>query len=160
MKSNKLQNRHLRNIFGKFATGVSIVSFYGKTGSPNGITVNSFASVSLDPPIVLWCLDNNSDLFNEISLKEKYIFNFLSSDQENLASKLSEKENHNFKSIDYTDNNYGPIIKKSLGYICCSKKEAINVGDHIIIFGFVEDFQIFENNNKPLIFWSGNYQSY
>ena len=113
MNSENLQNRSLRNIFGKFATGVSIVSFYNNDGFPCGITINSFASVSLDPPIVLWCLDNNSDLFNEISIKDKYIFNFLSLDQINLATKLAVKESHDFKSIDHIDNDYGPIIKQS-----------------------------------------------
>ena len=63
MNSDNSQNLALRNIFGKFATGVSIVSFYNKKGIPKGITVNSFSSVSLNPPIVLWCLDNNSDLY-------------------------------------------------------------------------------------------------
>ena len=158
MNPENFQNRSLRNIFGKFATGVSIVSFYNNDGFPCGITINSFASVSLDPPIVLWCLDNNSDLFNEISIKDKYIFNFLSLDQINLATKLAVKENHDFKSIDYIDNDYGPIIKQSLGWISCSKKESISVGDHLIIIGLVNDFEISDNNKKPLIFWSGNYQ--
>jgi flavin reductase (DIM6/NTAB) family NADH-FMN oxidoreductase RutF len=45
-----------------------------------------------------------------------------------------------------------------LGWISCSKKEAISVGDHLIIIGLVNDFEIFDNNKKPLIFWSGNYQ--
>ncbi len=103
-------------------------------------------------------MDNNSDLFNEINIKDKYIFNFLSLDQINLATKLAVKENHDFKSIDHIDNDYGPIIKQSLGWISCSKKESINVGDHLIIIGLVNDFKIFDNNKKPLIFWSGNYQ--
>tara|TARA_B100000965_G_C19485460_1_gene710566 strand:+ start:582 stop:1067 length:486 start_codon:yes stop_codon:yes gene_type:complete len=158
MNSENLQNRSLRNIFGKFATGVSIVSFYDKKGTPKGVTVNSFSSVSLDPPIVLWCLDNNSDLYNELSITEKYIFNFLSSEQEALATKLSEKENHSFESLNYFDNENGPIIEKSLGWISCSKKEIIKVGDHLIILGSVNNFEIFQNNKKPLIFWSGSYQ--
>ena len=54
MKSENSQNRHLRDIFGKFATGVCVVSFYGKDKKPRGITVNSFVSVSLDPPLTLW----------------------------------------------------------------------------------------------------------
>tara|TARA_B100000927_G_C16077713_1_gene313832 strand:- start:39 stop:524 length:486 start_codon:yes stop_codon:yes gene_type:complete len=158
MNSENLQNRSLRNIFGKFVTGVSIVSFYDKKGIPKGVTVNSFSSVSLDPPIVLWCLDNNSDLYNELSITEKYIFNFLSSEQEALATKLSEKENHSFESVNYFDNENGPIIEKSLGWISCLKKEMIKVGDHLIILGSVNNFEIFQNNKKPLIFWSGSYQ--
>ena len=159
MNSENLQNRSLRNIFGKFATGVSVVSFYDNQGIPNGITVNSFASVSLEPPIVLWCLNNNSELFNEISHREKYIFNFLSIDQRNLAIKLSEKENHTFDSVDHTHNEFGPIIKETLGWISCSKKETISAGDHLIIIGIVDDFEIFKNNKKPLVFWSGDYQN-
>ena len=158
MNSENLQNRSLRNIFGKFVTGVSIVSFYDKKGIPKGVTVNSFSSVSLDPPIVLWCLDNNSDLYNELSITEKYIFNFLSSEQEALATKLSEKENHSLESVNYFDNENGPIIEKSLGWISCLKKEMIKVGDHLIILGSVNNFEIFQKKKKPLIFWSGSYQ--
>ena len=158
MNSENPQNRPLRDIFGKFATGVSVVSFYNKKASPKGITVNSFSSVSLDPPIVLWCLDNNSDLYDELSITENYILNFLSSKQKNIATKLSEKENHYFDSINYFDSKNGPIIEKSLGWISCSKKEVIKAGDHLIILGLVNNFEIFQNNRKPLIFWSGKYQ--
>ena len=160
MSPENFQNRSLRNIFGKFATGVSVVSFYNNKGSPGGITINSFASVSLDPPIVLWCLDNNSDLYDELSITKKYIFNFLSSEQKNIATKLSEKENHFFDTINYFDNENGPIIEKSLGWISCSKKEIIKAGDHLIILGLVNSFEIFQNNKKPLIFWSGEYQDF
>mgnify|MGYP001192611020 CR=1 FL=1 len=160
MNSENLQNRSLRNIFGKFATGVSVVSFYNKKGTPKGITVNSFSSVSLDPPIVLWCLADNSDLYGELSITEKYIFNFLSSEQKNIATTLSEKENHCFDSVNYFDNENGPIIEKSLGWISCSKKEIIKAGDHLIILGLVNNFEIFKNNKKPLIFWSGKYQDF
>ena len=160
MSPENFQNRSLRNIFGKFATGVSVVSFYNNKGSPGGITINSFASVSLDPPIVLWCLDNNSDLYDELSITKKYIFNFLSSEQKNIATKLSEKENHHFETINYFDNENGPVIEKSLGWISCSKKEIIKAGDHLIILGLVNNFEIFKNNEKPLIFWSGKYQDF
>lgn len=160
MNSDNSQNLALRNIFGKFATGVSIVSFYNKKGIPKGITVNSFSSVSLNPPIVLWCLDNNSDLYDELSITEKYVFNFLSIEQANIATKLSEKENHHFETINYFDNENGPVIEKSLGWISCSKKEIIKAGDHLIILGLVNNFEIFNNNEKPLIFWSGKYQDF
>ena len=60
MKSENPQNRNLRDIFGKFATGVCAISFYGKDKIPRGITVNSFASVSLNPPLALWCIDTVS----------------------------------------------------------------------------------------------------
>ena len=73
MKSENPQNRNLRDIFGKFATGVCAISFYGKDKKPRGITVNSFASVSLNPPLTLWCIDNSSDVYEEIIDKDKKI---------------------------------------------------------------------------------------
>ena len=71
MNSENPQNRNLRDIFGKFATGVCAISFYGKDKKPRGITVNSFASVSLNPPLTLWCIDNSSDIYEEIIDKDK-----------------------------------------------------------------------------------------
>ena len=65
MNSENFQNRSLRNIFGKFATGVCAVSYYNKDYKPIGITVNSFTSVSLDPALALWCIDNDSELYEE-----------------------------------------------------------------------------------------------
>ena len=70
MNSENFQNRSLRNIFGKFATGVCAVSYYNKDDKPIGITVNSFTSVSLDPALALWCIDNDSELYEEIIGKD------------------------------------------------------------------------------------------
>ena len=102
----------------------------------------------------------SKDLYDELSITKKYIFNFLSSEQKNIATKLSEKENHFFDTINYFDNENGPIIEKSLGWISCSKKEIIKAGDHLIILGLVNSFEIFQNKKKPLIFWSGEYQDF
>lgn len=152
------QSQSLRNAFGKFATGVSVVSFYDKNQNPLGITVNSFTSVSLNPSLALWCVDNKTELFNDINSNENYIFNFLSEEQINIATKLSEKNNHSLTGISHNNHTNGPIIDDSLGWMACTKKEIIPAGDHLIIIGFVNDFESFEENRNPLIFWSGSYQ--
>ena len=120
MKSENPQNRNLRDIFGKFATGVCAISFYDKDKKPRGITVNSFASVSLNPPLALWCIDNGSDVYEEIIDKDKYIFNFLSEDQLSIAKLLSMKSNHSLDDIEFIDHEFGLILKNSLGWIACS----------------------------------------
>ena len=69
-------NKDLRNIFSKFATGVTAITFESSNGLNLGITINSYTSLSLDPPMVLWCLDKDSDLYEEITNLDKYIINF------------------------------------------------------------------------------------
>ena len=159
MNSENPQNRNLRDIFGKFATGVCAISFYGKNKKPRGITVNSFASVSLNPPLTLWCIDNSSDVYEEIIDKDKYSFNFLSEDQLGIAKLLSMKSNHSLDGEDFINHEFGLILKKSLGWIACSRKEIIPSGDHSIIIGNVDNFKILNQNKKPLLFWSGEFKN-
>ena len=152
MNSENPQNRNLRDIFGKFATGVCAISFYGKNKKPRGITVNSFASVSLNPPLTLWCIDNSSDVYEEIIDKDKYIFNFLSEDQLGIAKLLSMKSNHSLDGEEFIDHEFGLILKKSLGWIACSRKEIIPSGDHSIIIGNVDNFKILNKIKNHFFF--------
>ncbi|MFL2707343.1 MAG: flavin reductase family protein [Gammaproteobacteria bacterium] len=158
MNTKVNQSQSLRNVFGKFATGVSVVSFFDKNKNPLGITVNSFTSVSLNPSLALWCIDNKSELFDDLNSSKNYIFNFLSDEQINIATKLSEKNNHSLTDISHDNHPSGPIIKNSLGWMACTKKEIIPAGDHLIILGFVKEFKATEKDLNPLIFWSGSYQ--
>jgi len=159
MNTQLEESRILRNAYCKFATGVSVVSFLDKDKRPFGVTVNSFTSVSLDPPIALWCVDKNSELCESLINKENYVFNFLADDQTNLAVRLAEKNKHNLNDTNCDIQEYGPIIKNSLGWVACSKREVIESGDHFIIFGNVNAFSSYNNEKKPLIFWSGNFQN-
>jgi flavin reductase (DIM6/NTAB) family NADH-FMN oxidoreductase RutF len=159
MKTQINENLNLRNIFGKFATGVSIVSFVGEDNNPIGITVNSFTSVSLDPPIALWCVDKKSELCEILINKKNYVFNFLAENQTDLAIKLAEKDNHILNDIDCNIKEYGPILKDSLGWVACSKREIIEQGDHFIILGNVDKISPISDDRKPLVFWSGGFQN-
>ena len=87
-------NKDLRNIFSKFATGVTAITFESSAGLNLGITINSYTSLSLDPPMVLWCLDKDSDLYEEITTLDKYIINFLSEEQKDIANSLAQKNDH------------------------------------------------------------------
>jgi flavin reductase (DIM6/NTAB) family NADH-FMN oxidoreductase RutF len=159
MNTQLKESRILRNVYGKFATGVSVVSFLDKDKRPFGVTVNSFTSVSLGPPIALWCVDKKSELCESLINKENYVFNFLADDQVDLAVKLAEKNNHNLNDTNCDIQEHGPIIKHSLGWVACSKREVIESGDHFIIFGNVNAVSSYGNEKKPLIFWSGNFQN-
>ena len=114
-------NKDLRNIFSKFATGVTAITFESSTGLNLGITINSYTSLSLDPPMVLWCLDKDSDLYEEITILDKYIINFLSEEQKDIANSLAQKNDHILNADQFTQTDKGLVIKDSIGWIACTK---------------------------------------
>ena len=123
-------NKDLRNIFSKFATGVAAITFESSNGLNLGITINSYTSLSLDPPMVLWCLDKDSDLYEEITILDKYIINFLSEEQKDIANSLAQKNDHILNADQFTQTDKGLVIKDSIGWIACTKNTIINSGDH------------------------------
>ena len=114
-------NKDLRNIFSKFATGVAAITFESSNGLNLGITINSYTSLSLDPPMVLWCLDKDSDLYEEITILDKYIINFLSEEQKDIANSLAQKNDHILNADQFTQTDKGLVIKNSIGWIACTK---------------------------------------
>ena len=84
-------NTELRQIFARFATGVAAITFSSKNNKFLGVTVNSYTSVSLEPPLVLWCLDKDSELYDELMDKKNYVINFLSENQKSIAVHLAKK---------------------------------------------------------------------
>ena len=150
-------NKDLRNIFSKFATGVTAITFESSTGLNLGITINSYTSLSLDPPMVLWCLDKDSDLYEEITTLDKYIINFLSEEQKDIANSLAQKNDHNLNTDQFTLIDQGLILKDSIGWMACTKNTIIDSGDHSILTANVYDLQI--SDGYPLVFWGSKYRS-
>ncbi|MEC9414717.1 MAG: flavin reductase family protein [Pseudomonadota bacterium] len=149
-------NKELRKSFGKFATGVAVITFTNNKNQRLGITVNSFTSLSLKPPMILWCLDKSSDLYEELLNTNTYTVNFLSEHQENIAHLLSQKNDHSLDSVEYKEGPNGLEIEGTIGWISCSKNNSIDSGDHSILVANVLDCHV--NEGKPLIFWGSNYQ--
>ena len=150
-----MNNKNLRNVLSKFATGVTIVSTVDHDGKPVGMTANSFTSVSLDPPLVLWSIGINQPSY-EVFLKAKgYSVSILSKDQKDICNLFSSSIDNKFNSVDYvlSDNGF-PIIRKSLAWVDCLKWNNYPGGDHQILVGEVKNFCA--NENDPLIFWNGS----
>ncbi len=150
-------NKDLRNIFSKFATGVAAITFESSNGLNLGITINSYTSLSLDPPMVLWCLDKDSDLYEEITILDKYIINFLSEEQKDIANSLAQKNDHILNADQFTQTDKGLVIKDSIGWIACTKNAIIDSGDHSILTANVYDSKI--SDGYPLVFWGSSYRS-
>ena len=149
-------NKDLRNIFSKFATGVTAITFESSAGLNLGITINSYTSLSLDPPMVLWCLDKDSDLYEEITTLDKYIINFLSEEQKDIANSLAQKNDHNLNTDQFTLIDQGLVLKDSIGWMACTKNTIIDSGDHPILTANVYDLQI--SDGYPLVFWGSKYR--
>ena len=150
-------NKDLRNIFSKFATGVAAITFESSNGLNLGITINSYTSLSLDPPMVLWCLDKDSDLYEEITILDKYIINFLSEEQKDIANSLAQKNDHILNADQFAQTDKGLLIKDSIGWIACKKNTIIDSGDHSILTANVYDSKI--SDGYPLVFWGSSYRS-
>ena len=151
-----LASKDLRNVFSKFATGVTAITFKSSKNLNLGITINSYTSLSLNPPMILWCLGKESDLYEEIIRLDKYIINFLSEEQKNIANALAKKNDHIIKNDLFLSNNNNIIIKDSLGWLLCSKNKIVDAGDHSILIANVIESKVLKGS--PLIFWNSDYK--
>ena len=150
-------SRALRNALGRFATGVAIVTAIDPDGHPIGLTVNSFSAVSLDPALVLWCLDNNSHNLEAFRRASHHVINILSTDQENLSNRFATWPADRFAGLPWQAGAGGAPVFPD----CCATFEVANetahaAGDHTIFVGRVEQFSE-TAGVAPLLFHAGRY---
>ena len=152
-----LHSREFRNIMGTFTTGVTIVTTT-LDGLPRGITANSFTSVSLDPPLVMFCLGKDSTNFDAFMSSDFFAINILSRQQEALSTRFAVFEGDRFEGVSWAKWETGaPILDNVLAAIDCRRVAMHEAGDHIIIVGHVLHAAIL-NDFKPLLYFRGQYQ--
>jgi flavin reductase (DIM6/NTAB) family NADH-FMN oxidoreductase RutF len=150
-------DRELRDAFGRFATGVTVVTTRAGTG-PLGITANSFASVSLDPPLVLWLPAKGSSRFAPFTDCERFAIHIMGRAQHEISSAFV-REGDIFRDIVWTEADDGtPLIDECLARFHCATHAVHDAGDHAIVVGRVLDAVHLEG--EPLIFQSGRYGSF
>lgn len=149
-----------RKAMGMFATGVTVVTVNTETG-PHGMTVNSFASVSLEPPLLLFNADRSTDTHGFVSEAEHYAVNVLTQDQEWLSNRFAGKHKEMddpFADVKYTERATGaPIIQDTLATFDCTLWEQYDGGDHTIYVGEVQDLSMSGQDMAPLTFYKGAY---
>ncbi len=147
--------RELRQSLGAFATGVVVVTCSGSDG-PCGITANSFSSVSLDPPLVLWNIAKVSNSLQAYIDAEYFAINVLCADQRALSSHFAQSDHTSFESIEFTETSEGvPLLPQTLACLECRTHQVHDCGDHYIIVGEIERHRI--NHGEPLLFFRGQY---
>lgn len=153
----KIHRRALRDALGCFATGVGVVTTATKDGHQMGLTINSFSSLSLDPPLILWSLSLDSGLKDHFKVGCPFVINFLTEDQKNLAEKFATALEDRFKSIDLRAGEGGaPIFTEHVGYLECRTHAVHPGGDHAIIVGRVTGFEV--GAGAPLLFHRGKFK--
>ncbi len=157
MIDSKEQRRALRDALGCFATGVGVVTTATSGGHQMGLTINSFSSLSLDPPLILWSLSLDSGLNDHFKVGCPFVINFLTKNQKDLAEKFATALEDRFKSIEFRDGEGGsPIFAENAGYLECRTEAVHPGGDHAIIVGRVTGFET--NSAEPLLFHKGKFK--
>jgi flavin reductase (DIM6/NTAB) family NADH-FMN oxidoreductase RutF len=145
-----------RAVLGRFASGVTVVTARDRRGRDIGMTVSAFASLSLDPPLVLMCIDHSASVYSSLSKAPHFIANILSEGQEAIARRFAEVSGNRFDGIGYERGQNGAaVLLEVLGYIECKVVDRYEAGDHDIIVGSVELAQA--NEGKPLLYYRGGY---
>ena len=159
MTHPQTDTRALRNALGRFATGVAIVTAIDPDGQPIGLTVNSFSAVSLDPALVLWCLDNNSHNLAAFSKASHHAINILAANQQELSNRFATWPADRFAALPWQAGIGGAPVFPG----CCATFEVANEtahagGDHTIFVGRVERFGE-RVDLAPLLFHAGQYRA-
>ncbi|MCA1623684.1 MAG: flavin reductase family protein [Acidobacteria bacterium] len=139
-----------------FASGVTVVTTRDDEGYLHGITVSAFCSLSLNPPLILICIDKRTGSHYAFTESKFFVVNILHEKQQHYADRFASNLPNKFERIEFLTNAKGiPILKDALVNLECELINSYNNGDHTIFVGQIERTVI--NDGKPLIYFSGNY---
>jgi 3-hydroxy-9,10-secoandrosta-1,3,5(10)-triene-9,17-dione monooxygenase reductase component len=146
-----------RTVLGHFATGVTLITAMDGD-EPVGMACNSFTSVSLDPPLVLFCAAKASSTWPKIQPAQRFAANILSEDDEELCRLFATKGADRFKHIAWSDESRtgSPLIHDALAFVDCETVAEHDAGDHVIVVGRVVELG-YASEGKPLLFYRGGY---
>ncbi|MDR5785504.1 flavin reductase [Caballeronia sp. LP003] len=154
--SQTFDKRALRDTLGAFTTGVTIITTCDKQGVPHGLTANSFSSVSLDPPLVLWSQSLASASYAAFHQSEHFAVNILADDQVSVSNAFAKSGGDKFRDVDFLTGIEGiPLLRDTAAHLQCKKIAEYPGGDHVVYLGHVERFGM--TGRRPLAFSNGRY---
>jgi len=149
--------RTLRDTLGMFPTGVAVVTACGPDGALHGVTISSFNSVSLDPPLVLFSLSRKLYSLNTFLKAEAFAINFLQEDQQDLSVRFNKALSNKWEKVSYKAGLTGaPILLPALAVLECKPYAQYDGGDHVIVLGRVEHVD-YQERSAPLVYFRGRY---
>ena|SRR5437868_3892278 len=153
-----MDSRAFRDALGCFPTGVAVVTATG-SDSHFGITVNSFTSVSLDPPLLLWCMDRRSRRHDVFVKASGFTVSILGTDHKEVSSRLARPGEHSLDDITLIETELGPpALADSLAVFECAVEKKMEAGDHTILLGRVLRFSC-PSASAPLVYFRGKYSA-
>lgn len=153
--------RQFRDVLGVFATGVAVVTSVSD-GLPVGMTCQSFSSVSLEPPLVMFCPAKTSRAWPLMRTAGFFCVNFLHSGQQDLSNRMATKGEEKFDGVRWKPANTGaPLLEGVIGYVDCTVHRVWEAGDHYVVLGRVQDLDLGDTAGHgdidPLLFFRGRY---
>lgn len=151
--------RQLRAALGQYATGVAVVTTIASDGRPVGMTINSFSSLSMDPPLILWCLRRDATRAAIFMSSDDFAINILSSDQAHLAKYFAVHDSRSHMAVHWLPGYHSlPLLNGVVAAFICRRVRVVDGGDHWILIGQVEKYDV-AAGRSPLIFQDGRYRT-
>jgi flavin reductase (DIM6/NTAB) family NADH-FMN oxidoreductase RutF len=149
--------RQFRLACGRYATGVTVATVLDAAGDPHGITVNSFTSVSLLPPLVLICLAHRARVLEHFQPGVHFGINVLNETQREISDHFANSKRDRFNGIEWRPGGTGvPLLPRGLAFIECRMRNRVTAGDHDIVIGEVLEAKVEEG--RPLLYYASGYR--
>jgi flavin reductase (DIM6/NTAB) family NADH-FMN oxidoreductase RutF len=145
-----------RAALGRFASGVTVVTTCDASSRPHGLTVSAFCSLSLQPPLVLICIDRSTPSHNAFNESKAFVVNILGSEQETLSRHFALHSEDKFAGVAYRKDFDGiPVLENAIANLRCRLVQSFEGGDHTIFIGEVEAVTL--KDDAPLVYYRGGY---
>lgn len=149
-----------RRTLGHLPTGVTVITTTNRLGQPVGMACNSFVSVSLQPPLVMFCAGDTSSTLADLRQSRTFCVNVLGSGQGRLCRQFSIKGIDRFAGVPWTESAAGPRLCGAIAWISCSIEAEHVAGDHVVIIAGVTGLGTNEDESEPLVFHRGRFGSF
>ena len=154
-----IEPRAFRDALGCFATGITVVTTRGEDEAPVGVTISSFASVSLDPPLVLFCLALDADSLPALKHRRRFVIHVLAEGQESISNRFARTGEDKWVGLTHDSTACGlPVISGALATFTCDVAHMYEGGDHVIVVGRVEEMTS-TPEGEPLLYVRGRYRN-
>jgi flavin reductase (DIM6/NTAB) family NADH-FMN oxidoreductase RutF len=158
IKLTRLDPALYRRTCALFATGITVITTIEGSGHPHGMTVNSFSSVSLDPPLILVCIDLKNAILGHFLTSAWFAVNILAEDQEDVSRRFSSAAEKRFEGMEWSPGGSGvPLIPGALAHLECELTKTFEAGDHAVLIGEVRQASFREGN--PLVYFGSSYRA-
>lgn len=152
-----ISKQEFRHALSRFASGVTVITTIDAAGRRHGITVSAFCSVSLEPPLILICIEKSTASHHALEENESFVVNILREDQQHYSDQFASHLPDKFHGIKFDENEKGiPVLNDVLANLECRRANAHDNGDHTIYIGAIERATI--RDGKPLVYFHGNYR--